>query len=78
MPLTRLLVFFDLESTGTDIANDRIVEICLLKLYPDGKEELSTYRINPGIPIPPEASEVYGIKDEHIKAKHSLPAIDIK
>ncbi len=67
--LIRPLVFFDLETTGTDISKDRIVEISLAKLYPDGKEEINTFRINPGIPIPPEASAVHGIKDEDVKDK---------
>ena len=74
MPLNLLrpLVFFDLETTGTDIANDRIVEISLVKLFPDGKEEKNTFRVNPGIPIPPEASAVHGIKDEDVKDKPTL------
>jgi len=53
MPLTitRPLVFFDLETTGVDIQNDRIIEISLVKLHTDNTEEVNTYRINPGIPI---------------------------
>lgn len=56
LTLTRPLVFFDLETTGKDIANDRIVEISLVKLHPDNKEEVNTYRINPGVPIPARLS----------------------
>ena len=67
LTLTRPLVFFDLETTGIDIANDRIVEISLVKLYADGKEEINTFRINPGIPIPPEVTAIHGIKDEDVK-----------
>jgi len=60
------IVFFDLETTGVDIAKDRIVEICLLKVFPNGNEEAKTMRINPGIHIPKEASEVHGIYDEDV------------
>ena len=60
------IVFFDLETTGVDVAKDRIVEICLLKVFPNGNEEAKTMRINPGIHIPKEASEVHGIYDEDV------------
>ncbi|MBK9097544.1 MAG: 3'-5' exonuclease [bacterium] len=73
--LSRPLVFFDLETTGTDVANDRIVEISLLKLFPDGQEELKTFRINPGIPIPPEATAIHGISNEDVKDKPSFLAL---
>ena len=69
LELNRPLVFFDLETTGTDIANDRIVEISLVKLFPDNHEEVNTFRVNPGIPIPAEATAVHGIKDEDVKDK---------
>lgn len=72
LTLTRPLVFFDTETTGVDSANDRIIEISLLKLFPDGKEEIKTFRINPGIPIPAEATAVHGIKDEDVKDKPSF------
>ena len=65
--LKRPLAFFDLETTGTNIGADRIVEISIIKLYPDGSEEVKTWRIHPGIPIPLESSLVHGIYDEHIK-----------
>ena len=55
------IVFFDLETTGTNINSDRIVEICYLKVYPNGNEESKTMRINPEMPIPAEASAVHGI-----------------
>lgn len=60
------LVFFDLETTGTNINTDRIVEICYLKVYPNGNEEAKTLRINPEKPIPEEASRVHGIYDEDV------------
>ena len=60
------IVFFDLETTGVNIATDRIVEISYLKVYPNGKEECKTLRINPGIPIPPESTAVHGISDADV------------
>ncbi|MDR3696070.1 exonuclease domain-containing protein [Mucilaginibacter sp.] len=65
--LKRPLAFFDLETTGTNIGSDRIVEISVIKLFPDGSEEVKTWRINPGMPIPLESSLVHGIYDEDIK-----------
>jgi DNA polymerase-3 subunit epsilon len=65
--LKRPLAFFDLEATGVNIGVDRIVEISVIKLYPDGSEKVQTWRINPAMPIPLEASLVHGIYDEHIK-----------
>lgn len=61
------LVFFDLETTGTNINKDRIVEICMLKVYPNGNEESKTMRINPEMHIPEESTAVHGIKDEDVK-----------
>ena len=61
------LVFFDLETTGTNINTDRIVEICYLKIYPNGNEESKTLRINPDMHIPQEASAIHGIYDEDVK-----------
>ena len=61
------IVFFDLETTGTNINSDRIVEICYLKVYPNGNEEAKTMRINPGMHIPEEATAVHGIHDEDVK-----------
>lgn len=66
LKLNRPLVFFDIESTGLNIATDRIVELCLIKVYPDGSEEAHTMRFNPEIPISPEASEVTGIYDADV------------
>lgn len=65
--LKRPLAFFDLETTGTNIGIDRIVEISVLKANPDGTEEIKTMRINPGIPIPLESSLVHGIYDQDIQ-----------
>ena len=60
------IVFFDLETTGTNINSDRIVEICYLKVYPNGNEESKTLRINPEMPIPAESSAVHGIFDADV------------
>lgn len=61
------IIFFDLETTGLDIANDRIIEIAYIKVYPNGNEESYTYRINPERPIPAESTAVHGITDEDVK-----------
>lgn len=61
------IVFFDLETTGVNIAKDRIVEISVLKVLPNGKEEQRTIRVNPEMHIPKEASKVHGIYDEDVK-----------
>ena len=60
------LVFFDLETTGTNINTDRIVEICYLKVYPNGNEESKTMRINPEMHIPEASSAVHGIYDADV------------
>jgi DNA polymerase III subunit epsilon len=61
------LIFFDLETTGIDVVNDRIVELSYLKIHPGGKEESSTWLINPGRPIPPESTLIHGISDDDVK-----------
>jgi len=60
------LVIFDLETTGTNPASDRIVEIAYIKIHPNGSELAKSYRINPGIPIPKEATEIHGITDADV------------
>lgn len=67
--LTRPLAFLDIESTGVKVASDRIIEICILKVMPDGEESIRTYMVNPGIPIPPESTKFHGITDENVKDK---------
>lgn len=64
--LKNSLVFFDLETTGTNINTDRIVEICYLKVYPNGNEESKTMRINPGMHIPEASSAIHGIYDADV------------
>ena len=75
LKLTKPVVFFDLETTGTSITNDRIVEICLLKVFPDGREQAKTYRVNPGMPIPPAATAVHHITDEDVRDKPTFAQI---
>ncbi len=65
--LKRPIVFFDLETTGTNTLTDRIVEISIIKITPDGKEMVQTQRINPERPIPPESTAVHGITDDDVK-----------
>lgn len=67
LQLKRPLIFFDIESTGLRIESDRIVEISLVKVFPDGHHEVKTRRINPEMPIPPESTAVHGITDEDVK-----------
>ncbi len=65
--LVKPIIFFDLETTGTDISKDRIVEICYIKVMPDGREIEYTKRINPEMHIPEGASAVHGIYDADVK-----------
>lgn len=67
--LKRPLVFLDLETTGINVTTDRIVEITLLRIEPNGKETEKTFLINPQIPISKEATEVHGITDEMVSGK---------
>ena len=66
------LIFFDLETTGVNAAKDKIVEISYIKVYPNGKEESNTIRINPGRHIPEEATAVHHITDDDVKNCPSL------
>jgi DNA polymerase-3 subunit epsilon len=73
--LKRPLVFFDLETTGTDIARDRIVQISVLKLHPDAGEEVRTRLINPGMLIPASATAVHRITNEAVAEAPRFPDI---
>lgn len=64
--LKRPIAFIDLETTGVNVSNDRIVELSVLKISPNGKEEWMSTRINPGIPIPPKTTAIHGIRDEDV------------
>ena len=65
--LKRPLVVFDLETTGTSVNLDRIVEFSFIKVMPEGTETIKTIRFNPGIPIPLEVSLIHGIYDDDVK-----------
>jgi DNA polymerase-3 subunit epsilon len=73
--LTKPICFFDLETTGINITNDRIVEISILKVFPDGKEETYTQRVNPTIPIPNAVTQVHGISDADVADKPTFKEI---
>lgn len=65
--LKRPIVFFDLETTGVDTAKDRIVEISMVKVMPDGEQIVKTRKLNPGMHIPAEATAIHGITDEDVR-----------
>ena len=65
--LTKPLIVFDLETTGLDLVNDRIIQISYIKIYVDGKEERENIFVNPGMPIPDEVAQLTGISNDDIK-----------
>ncbi len=67
LSLTRSIAFIDLETTGVSLSNDRIVEIAIIKIAPDGSRMVKRKLLNPGIPIPKESSDIHGITDEMVK-----------
>jgi len=70
--LERPVVFLDLEATGVAPSEDRIVDIALLKRLPDGSQDALASLVNPGVPIPPEATAVHGITNEMARGQPSL------
>lgn len=75
LKITKPLCFFDLETTGTSISKDRIVEMAVLKLYPEGNQEKKEWRVNPEQPIPEEVSNVHGIYDDMVANKPTFKAL---
>ena len=67
LKLTKPICFFDIEATGTNVAKDRIVELSILKVYPNGNKESRTWLVNPTIPIPKAVVKIHGIDDEKVK-----------
>lgn len=67
LKLKNPLIFLDLETTGLNIISDRIIELTILKIFPGGKEEVKTFRVNPEVPIDPKATAIHGISDEDVK-----------
>ncbi len=72
LQLTKPICFFDLETTGTNVAKDRIVEISILKVYPNGNKESRTWLVNPEMPISPESEAVHGISNEKVANEPSF------
>ena len=66
LKLNRPICFFDLETTGIDVARDRVVEISILKVFPNGNKESKTWLINPTIAIPAKSTEIHGITNEKV------------
>jgi DNA polymerase III subunit epsilon len=69
------ICFFDLESTGINITHDRIIEIAVIKVMPNGEVHRKNNLLNPGIPIPPESSVFHGIYDEDVKDKPTFKEV---
>ncbi len=75
LALKRPIIFFDLETTGTDTAKDRIVELALIKMNPNGSKDKYIKRINPTIPIPASSTEIHGITDEDVASSPTFKQI---
>lgn len=73
--LTRPIIFFDLETTGTNVTKDRIVEFSYIKLYPDGREERKSRRLNPEMHIPEQATAIHHITDEDVAGEPTFRQI---
>ncbi len=71
----RPIVFFDLETTGVNIMTDRIIEISVVKIFPDGTREVKTRLVNPEMHIPEESTKIHGITDEDVKDAPTFKAI---
>jgi DNA polymerase-3 subunit epsilon len=75
LKLNRPICFFDLETTGIDVAKDRIVEISIFKVFPNGNKESKTWLVNPTIPIPAFATAVHGITNEKVANEPTFAAL---
>jgi DNA polymerase-3 subunit epsilon len=73
--LKRPLAFFDLETTGTNVGTDRIIEIAIIKMLPDGSEASQTWVLNPEMPIPLETSLIHGFYNEQVADKPNFKAV---
>jgi DNA polymerase-3 subunit epsilon len=71
----KTLVWIDLETTGVDISTVKIVQVAAIRVSPNGKIAKRTWLVNPGIPIPPEATEIHGITDEMVKDEPKFKSI---
>ena len=72
LDLERPICFFDLETTGTSIVNDRIIEIAIIKIFPEGSKKEKVWRVNPQCPIPKGATLIHGITDEDVENEPSF------
>lgn len=75
LQLTRPIAFIDLETTGVNLANDRIVEIAIVKMMPDGSRQTKRKLLNPGMPIPQESIDIHGITNEMVKDAPSFKSV---
>ena len=66
LKLDKPIAFIDVETTGTNPYLDRIVELSIYKIHPDGREEYKSHRVNPGVPIPPDATAIHHITDSDV------------
>lgn len=73
--LTKPLAFIDLETTGTNLGTDRIIEIAIIKILPDGSKSIKRKVVNPGIPIPKVTSDIHGFTDEMVKDAPSFKQV---
>jgi DNA polymerase-3 subunit epsilon len=76
--LIKPIVFFDLETTGINIAVDKVVEISILKVFPNGNKESKTWLVNPEIAIPQESSDIHGITNEKVVAEPTFKELASK
>ncbi len=75
LKLSKPIVFFDLETTGINIAKDRIVEISILKVYPNGNKESKTWLVNPEMEIPKEVIAIHGISNEKVATEPTFSVL---
>ncbi len=75
LKLTRPICFFDLETTGVNVAKDRIVEISILKIFPNGNKESRTWLVNPEMPIPADSAAIHGITDDKVANEPTFKAL---
>ena len=75
MRIVKPIVFFDLETTGVNTSTDRIVQVAMIKMMPDGSTEKKKMLINPGMPIPKGATDVHGITDEMVKGQPTFKQV---
>ena len=78
LKLTKPICFFDLETTGTNVAKDRIVEISILKVFPNGNKESKTWLVNPDMEIPADVIAIHGISNEKVENEPTFKVLAAK